>query len=298
MLKSTYSGSGRGRSRVHACQDVVVEAPFSLELTVLVLRRVATNIVDQWADGSWLRALPESEGVLRVRQVAAQTLRIEPAAGVPVVRRVLGLDVSPALLRQVVAGEPRLRAVAERCAGLRPPRFPTLFEAIGMTIPFQQVSLPAGQSICNQLVRRFGTPVGPGWRFPTPGAIAAASPDDLRACGLSSTKARTFQVVARLVLDGQLSEDALGRLPSAQLLATLDAVPGIGPWTAAVIALRGLGRLDVFPRADVGARRSLARLLGQSSPLTEAQETELLDRLGPSRGLAYFLALAATRAPA
>jgi DNA-3-methyladenine glycosylase II len=264
---------------------VTVEPPFSLELTVLVLRRVATNIVDQWADGCWTR------GPLRVRQLDEQTLCLSPCAEMSVARRILGLDVSPRLLVDAVAAEPRLASLAERFAGLRPPRFPSLFEAIGMTIPFQQVSLAAGQSTANQLVRRFG---GPDGLFPSPDAIAAASLDDLRACGLSAAKARTLQTAARLVLDGHFSD--LEALPSDQLLASLDAVPGIGPWTAAVIALRGLGRLDVFPPGDVGARRILATLLGQPAPLSAAEEAELIARLGPSRGLVYFLGLAASRA--
>ena len=265
---------------------VAVEPPFSLEVTVAVLRRMPTNIVDQWADGCWTR------GGLRVRQLDQQTLSVSPGAEVPVARCILGLDVSPGLLAEAVAAEPRLQSLAERFAGLRPPRFPSLFEAIGMTIPFQQVSLAAGQSISNHLVRRFGTP---GPLFPSPDAIAAASLEDLRSCGLSSAKARTLQTAARLVLDGHLCESSLERLPSDQLLAALDAVPGIGPWTAAVIALRGLGRLDVFPPGDVGARRTLAHLLGREAPLTAAEEADLLNRLGPSRGLVYFLGLAATR---
>jgi DNA-3-methyladenine glycosylase II len=266
---------------------VAVEPPFSLELTVAVLRRVPTNIVDQWADGCWTRAH------VRVRQLDQQTLSVSPSTAVPLARRILGLDISPMLLQQAVAGEPRLLWLAERFAGLRPPRFASLFEAIGMTIPFQQVSLAAGQSIANQLVRRFGTPA---WLFPVPEAIADASLEDLRACGLSTAKARTLQTAARLVLAGELCESSLATLPSEQLLARLDAVPGIGPWTAAVIALRGLGRLDVFPPGDVGARRTLARLLGQPAPLTAAEEAALIARLGPRRGLVYFLGLAATRA--
>jgi DNA-3-methyladenine glycosylase II len=260
-----------------------VEPPFSLELTVLVLRRVRSNIVDQWTDGGWAR------GHLRVRQVDSQTVSVSPPEAVAAARRILGLDVSPRLLFEAVSGEPRLQPLAERCAGLRPPRYPSLFEAIGMTIPFQQVSLAAGQSIANQLVRRFG---GPARLFPSPEAIAAADLGDLRACGLSLVKARTLQTAARLVRDDQLAD--LDGLNSEQVVEVLDDVPGIGPWTAAVIALRGLGRLDVFPPGDVGARRTLARLLGHSAPLTAAEETALLERLGPSRGLVYFLGLAST----
>jgi DNA-3-methyladenine glycosylase II len=236
--------------------------------------------------------------VARVRQLDERTLEVSPAAAVPLVRRVLGLDVSPGRLQQAVSAEPRLAGLAERFAGLRPPRFASLFEAIGLTVPFQQVSLAAGQAMANQLVRRFGTACAPGpaWLFPTPEALVSASLAELRACGLSLAKARTLQTVAQLVVDGHLCEPRLEDLPSEQVLEILDDIPGIGPWTAGVIALRGLGRLDVFPRGDVGARRSLARLLGQPAPLTEREEAELLDRLGPTRGLVYFLGLASSRA--
>jgi hypothetical protein len=66
-------------------------------------------------------------------------------------------------------------------------------------------------------------------------------------------------------------------------LRLLDDLPGIGPWTAGVILLRGFGWLDVFPPGDVGARRTLAHLLGRTSPIADADETELLERLGPYR---------------
>ncbi|HTD78758.1 MAG TPA: hypothetical protein VK898_14065, partial [Chloroflexota bacterium] len=169
------------------------------------------------------------------------------------------------------------------------------FETIGMTIPFQQVSLAAGQSIANRVVERFGRSRGDSWLFPLPEAIAAALPDELRACGLSEAKSRTLQTAAEMILDGRLAEADLLGLSSVELIERLDAMPGIGPWTAGVIALRGLGRLDVFPRGDVGARRLLAQLLGLPAPLTESEESALLDRLGPTRGFVYFLGLAASR---
>ena len=70
---------------------------------------------------------------------------------------------------------------------------------------------------------------------------------------------------------------------------------GSDPGRAGVILLRGFGRLDVFPHGDVGARRTLSHLLGRTSPIGDADETELLERLGPYRGLVYFLGLALSR---
>jgi 3-methyladenine DNA glycosylase/8-oxoguanine DNA glycosylase len=112
---------------------------------------------------------------------------------------------------------------------------------------------------------------------------------------LSAAKATTLRHAASLIVAGALSEAEIERLPSDEALRLLDDLPGIGPWTAGVILLRGFGRLDVFPHGDVGARRTLSHLLGRTSSIDDADEADLLERLGPYRGLVYFLGLALSR---
>jgi 3-methyladenine DNA glycosylase/8-oxoguanine DNA glycosylase len=272
-----------------------VAPPFSLRLTVAVLRRLPGNVLDQWdeATGTYTRAvrLPPGPALVRVRQVDAARLELDgAAAAAPLVRRLLGLDVE-VHTAALSAAEPRLAPVLHQLRGLRPPRFPSLFETIGLTVPFQQLSLEAGQSIVNRLVRQLGQPLGSAWLFPTPARVAEAAPAELRACGLSSSKAETLRAAARLIANGGLSEAEIERCSSPEALRRLDELPGIGAWTAGVILLRGFGRLDVFPPGDVGARRSLATLLGRDRPLDAAAERALLARLGPQRGLLYFLLL-------
>jgi 3-methyladenine DNA glycosylase/8-oxoguanine DNA glycosylase len=287
-------------SLVNRC-TLSVAPPYSLSLTVHVLRRVPTNIVDQWAGGIYSRALQigPDEYILHVRQLDQTTLEVaadrSPEAVLPLVRRLLGLDVDLAEALRLAAADPWLGAIVPSVRGLRPPRFASLFETFAMTIPFQQVSLEAGQSYVNRLVARFGRSRGAVWLFPTPEMIADASIDDLRAVGLSVAKAKTLRHVACLILAGALSEAEIERLPTDEALRLLDDLPGIGPWTAGVILLRGFGRLDVFPPGDVGARRTLGRLLGRTSPIGDAEETQVLERLGPYRGLVYFVGLAWSR---
>jgi len=272
-----------------------------LSLTVQVLRRVPTNIVDQWDGGTYSRALQigSEEYILRVRQHDQITLEVDadrsPEAALFVVRRILGLDVDLSEALRLAAVDSWLATIVQHLRGLRPPRFASLFETLAMTVPFQQVSLEAGQSFVNRLVQRFGKSRGDPWLFPTPEAIADASIEDLRAAGLSAAKATTLQHAASMIVVGTLSDAEIERLPSAEALRLLDDLPGIGPWTAGVILLRGFGRLDVFPPGDVGARRTLAHLLGRTSPIADADELELLERLGPYRGLVYFLGLAWSR---
>ena len=87
-------------------------------------------------------------------------------------------------------------------------------------------------------------------------AVAAASEDDLRACGLSRQKIRYAHALARARLD----YDALRSAPNEDVVATLTALPGIGRWTAEVYAIISLGRADVFAPGDL-ALQEAARLL-------------------------------------
>jgi 3-methyladenine DNA glycosylase/8-oxoguanine DNA glycosylase len=278
-----------------------VAAPYSLSLTVQVLRRVPTNIVDHWVGGIYSRALQigAEEYILRVGQLDQTTLEVaaDPSseAVVPLVRRMLGVDVDLTEALRLAAADSRIALLFQHFRGLHPPRFAGLFETLAMTIPFQQVSLEAGQSFVNRLVERFGKARGALWLFPTPTAIANASIEDLRAVGLSAGKSKTLRHAACLILAGAVSEAEIERLPSGEALRLLDDLPGIGPWTAGVILLRGFGRLDVFPHGDVGARRTLSYLLGRTSSIDDADEADLLERLGPYRGLVYFLGLALSR---
>jgi DNA-3-methyladenine glycosylase II len=194
-----------------------------------------------------------------------------------------------------------LRAIVEtRLRGLRPPRFASLVEAVGLTVPFQQFSLEPSGSIINRLaqtlVRAVRADEHEGWLFPNAERLADASIEVLQPCGLSAPKAQTLRSAARLIADGVLSEGELEALPTPEARRRLQELTGIGPWTADVILLRGLGRLDVFPRGDVSARRNLAALLGRSTPLTAREEDELRARLGPARGMLYFYGLAWRRA--
>lgn len=69
---------------------------------------------------------------------------------------------------------------------------------------------------------------------------------------LSTTKVRTLRQVADLLLGGQLMAADLEMLPTPDAMAQLLLLRGIGPWTAAVVMLRGFGRRDVFPAGDSG----------------------------------------------
>jgi DNA-3-methyladenine glycosylase II len=285
-------------------------APFNLEATVRLLQRRPTNRVDRWQDGRYLRAFQTAEG-MRLAAVAnagpidAPDLRLEILAGtvsdqtardVTVrVRWMLGLDAAPAPTAWLAEMEPRLAAVAAALAGFRPPCFPSLFETCARVLPFQQLSLEAGTAIVGRLVERAGASLtlhGQSlFAFPSPEVIADAPMSLLRETGLSRTKAMALQTLARLTLAGKLGMARFQALPTDTALAELRTLPGIGPWSAGLILLRGLRRMDVFPAGDVGAARNLTALLGLSAPLTPAAASAFAAQFGDQRGYLYFLSL-------
>jgi DNA-3-methyladenine glycosylase II len=285
-------------------------APFHLEATVRVLQRRPANLVDVWDDGRYSRVLAVGDRlvIVEVRNrgtIDAPDLRFYIRSGSAAsasvgasLRRILGLDADPANLQRL-AQKRELRAIVIALRGMRPPRFAALFETFVHVIPFQQLSLDAGVVIVSRLVQRFGREIEcedrPYYASPSPQAIAATRLDRLCACGLSSAKAVALRNLARLVDAGKLREENIEAMSTDEALSTLTALPGIGPWSAALVLLRGLGRLDVFPPGDTGAARTLGPMLQPDmQPDRRTPLDRVVQRFGNQRGYLYFCGLGAS----
>jgi len=295
-LHVTYPAELSGR--------LTTRAPFHLEATVRVLQRRPNHLVDVWEHESYRRALTTASGDVLVEvtnhgsidapDVHYRVLHGELAASEleARLRRILGLDVDPEPLLRMAATDPKLRRVARSLRGLRPPRFPDLFETVANVVPFQQVSLDAGVAATRRLVEQFGASFeheGHRWHtFPRASTIAGADLALIKGTGLSLKKAETLQYIARQIEEGVLREREFDALSSAQASERLQVLPGIGPWSAGLILLRGFGRLDVFPPGDAGAARGLGQLMNASPG--KALE-RILARYGEQRGYLYFFVL-------
>lgn len=284
-------------------------APFHLEATVRVLQRRPANRVDIWEDEAYRRALATPEGVLLVEtrnlgsvdqpDVRFAVLNGEPSLATrgfiaAALGRMLGLDVELAAVQPWAESVRGLRSTALALRGMRPPRFPTLFETFASVVPFQQLSLDAGVSIVGRMVERFGAQLEVGGRrwlaFPEPEVIAQADIESLRSLGLSRKKAETLQHLAARIVSRQLTEESVAALPTPEALAALTEEPGIGPWSAAVVLLRGFGRTEVFPPSDTGVARGLGALLAlDPGPISAV----VAERFGERRGYLYFYSLGA-----
>jgi DNA-3-methyladenine glycosylase II len=283
---------------VWAAYPLAVRAPYRLDLTVNALRRVPTNVVDLFTpSGEYLRLLAGVHGsvVVRVTQPRRQRLVVavegdmrDHSTTVALVRRILGVDRDLTVFNRAAARMPWLAPLATRMLGVKPPRYPTLWESCVNAIAFQQVSLIAASAIVRRLLLELApTRECDGImlrQFPTAERILEADARLARQAGLSINKWTTLQRVAEALTTGALNEAMLEERSSRDAAVLLRQIRGIGPWTATVILLRGLGRLDVFPMNDSSVARNLT-LVARGRPV-DVDAT--LDALGEQRGMLYY----------
>ena len=282
--------------------EIHVVTPYRLDLTVSALRRMASNLVDVYTpDGRYLRALGgfAEPVIVSVTQPRADALAVsvrgrigdtEPALAS--VRRILGTERDLSDFERHAGAIPWLAPLERRMRGLKPPRYPTLFEACACAIVFQQLSLYSASAIMRRLILALGTTLDydgvPLAVFPGFEVVLGADDAVLRAAGLSAGKLATLRRVAEAIASGALSEAMLEARSSTDAASLLRDIKGIGPWTAAVILLRGLGRLDVFPGNDSSVAANLALVAGE-----RVDAGPVVDTLGSQRGMLYFCLLLA-----
>lgn len=143
--------------------------PFRLDLTVWALRRRPSNAIDRW-DGATYRRVLVIDGrpveVAVVQHGDRLEVRAERGRGAvaAALRRMLGLDVDLQPFYALAERDPALDRIAQRFRGMKPPRFPTVWEALANAVTCQQISLSAGMVVLSRLGRRSGTsPASARW---------------------------------------------------------------------------------------------------------------------------------------
>lgn len=292
-------------------------SPFRLDLTAWALRRRPGNRIDDWDGSIYRRVLllgPEHEPVLatvRAGQgdnagksellVTLSGASVRPAAvseAEAALARLLGLNVDLSNFYELAERDPILLPLARRFRGLKPPRFPTVFETLANAIACQQVTLTLGILLLNRLSRTYGqayqNPAAAADietannAFPAPGHLAQAPPEALRSLGFSHQKAGYLIGLASAIAEGKLDLEASVAVANSEAVARLRHLRGVGRWSAEYVLLRGLGRLDVFPGDDVGARNGLQQWLGLPEKLDYAGVQRAVAGWQPYSGLIYL----------
>lgn len=272
---------GRTAARGDANQVLTVRLPFRQPFTPdnLFGHLVATAIpgVEEWRDGAYRLSLrlPMGHGIAALtprRDHIATTLWLtDPRDLAPAIARcraVLDLDADPVAVGDVLGNDPDLGPLWAVAPGRRVPRSPDAAEFALRAVLGQQISVARAARLAGDLVAHLGDPVtDPSGSltqvFPTPDRFAELDPEQLP---MPRARGRSLIGLASALAEGRL--DLSPGCDRAAARAHLAELPGIGPWTVEVIALRGLGDPDAFPGTDLGVRKGL-RALGLTPSAAE-----------------------------
>lgn len=228
-----------------------------------------------------LRAAPAGGGLgLAVTAPDAATA----ARGMARLRHWTGVDddLAPFIAR---FRDDRLIGASVRAAPhVRPSRRPMPFEMLMWAICEQLVTDERAMAIKRALMRAHARrdPASGLADVPAAATVAALSPAELQRCGLNAGRSRTLIAAAREVASGRVDLDGApgARAPAARRLG---AIPGIGSWTLAMLALHGHGDLDAIPAGDHAYRMLVGRATS-GRPDVKASEEEVLRFVEPYRG--------------
>ena len=187
-----------------------------------------------------------------------------------------------ASLDALAAAEPAFAAAIARAGSPEPRISERGFVTLLRAIVGQQISIKAAASVWDRLDALTGGAADPA-------NIAAATPETLRAAGLSGQKASYAKSLAVEVLEGRLDFDRLAE-DDEEAIAQLVAVKGIGRWTGEIYLLFAEGRGDVFPAGDLAVQIEIGRILGLEGRPTEKAIRALAEPWRPNRGAAAIFA--------
>ncbi|MDF3298682.1 AlkA N-terminal domain-containing protein [Streptomyces tropicalis] len=237
------------------------------------LAATAVPGVEEWRDGAYRRTLrlPYGHGIAALTPTPdhiACRLTLSDLRDLPVAisrcRRLLDLDADPVAVDDQLRTDPVLAPLVDKAPGRRVPRTVDEAEFALRAVLGQQVSTAAARTHAARLVTAHGDPVddpegGLTHLFPEPGALAALDPESL---AMPRARRTTFTTLVGHLADGsiQVGVESDWHETRARLLE----LPGLGPWTVDVVAMRALGDPDAFLPTDLGIRRA-ARELGLPS---------------------------------
>lgn len=275
--------------------------PFRLDLTVWTLRRRPINAVDVWDGKTYRRglvfdnrpveiAVTQTGSTLEVTVTGARLVSSSMTSAVTMVlQRMLGTDVDLKEFYDFASQDPKLNQLVHRFRGAKPPRFPSIFEALVNGISCQQLSLTVGITLLNRLAEQCGLAAGSSiYCFPRPEDLVKMTPAEFRGLGYSGNKTRALLELSHAIIDGRLDLETLVKRDDQEIKRILLEMWGIGRWTAEYALLRGVGRIDLFPGDDVGARNNLKRWLKLRTPLDYARVGHVLQKRNRYAGLLYF----------
>ena len=261
--------------------------PFSLRTSA----RMAGDATRRFAEGRLETVLRVEGRVERAlawqRPDGTVVVRAESEAGVDALRFQLALDDDHSDFCERFRDDPLLREPLRRLRGLRPLRLGTVAQSLLRAVAGQLITAREARQIERRVIRAVA-PRDPATGLhvaPTSAELGALSPARLRSLGLGT---RRGSALVRVCRSGEL--DRWRGAPTAAVVQRICREAGLGPWSAGVVALEGLGRYEHGLVGDLGFVKLCSALWGR--PVDGAETAALLAPYGEWQGLASVYLLA------
>lgn len=259
-----------------------VRTPFAYEGLFGHLAASAVPGVEEVRDGRYRRTLrlANGNGIVSLTpqpdhvrcEIMLDDFR-DLAAAIARCRRLLDLDADPEAVVDALGADQDLSALVAKAPGQRIPRTVDEQELALRVVLGQQVSIKAARTHAHRIVTAYGHPVADidgelTHVFPAVDDLAEIDPAHL---AFPKSRQRSLIALIKALAEGDVVLDAGSDWDRAR--TQLMELPGIGPWTAEVIAMRGLGDPDAYPASDLGVRMAAQQLGLPSEPRPLAEHS-------------------------
>jgi len=217
------------------------------------------------------------------------------------IKALFNLDFDPTPFYETAKQDKIMAKIMQKLWGLRSPTTQTVYEALVDSIVEQQISLKVANTLERKIIKKYGDTLTVDgetyYEYPTPQRIASATVEALRQCGLSQRKAEYIKEVSTLIATGKLDLEKYKKYDSAdKIIEELDAVRGIGVWTAELTIIRAMQKWDALPADDLGLKRIIAHYYRKDNKINSAEARRIAEPWGKWKGLAaYYLVVAEMR---
>ena len=272
--------------------DIPVRGPFSLAASTRFLEGFTPAAYRGSPDGGPLRLAFPVEGSwvsvgVAVEQRPDGTVLARVDGDVPEglpaqLARILSLDVDGSGFPRVVAADPVVAELSDRCPGFRPVCFHSPYEAACWAVLSQRSSMVQAARLKERIAQTHGEHVTVDgvelWAFPAPARLRSVAGE----LPVPEVKRERLRGLAQAALDGRLDGARLRATTVEVARAAVQELAGMGPFAADLVVVRGAGAPDVFPVSEGRLHASMTELYGLSAPTLEELAT-VAERWAPYR---------------
>lgn len=189
--------------------------------------------------------------------------------------------------------DPVLYKITQKLIGLRAPATATVFEAVIHALIEQQISFNFAGKIKSRLVRKFGKTINIDgktyYAFPTPKDLLQTTPEELRMLQLSRRKGEYIINIASKVASGEVNLESLVHESKETVVEKLSKFRGLGKWTAEMVMVRGMRKLDAVPADDIALQRLISHYYYGNKKISKEDTLKVTEnRWGKYMGYAAF----------